>query len=163
MSCNSLNRQPEKYRLTVPSKGGFFYSNAPPPSYFDDVRNKERILDNTPTTCNRCSGTFPWIGSDPNHNNCFKNCTQPLNYKIDACEYENSLFRPRISNQGCQKEPSDSRFVMEYTNIPTISGFKISPNCGPQVVFNPPNPPSYINSTKKSDIIESTFGLPYSY
>jgi hypothetical protein len=159
MSCNSLNRQPEKYRLTVPSKGGFFFTNSIPPNYYGDFEHRERIINNIPTTCSRCSGTFLW-GSNSNHNNCFENCNKQINYKIDGCAYENSLFRPRTSNLGCQLEPSSQG---PYTNVPLISGFSISPNCGPKETYNPPNNPGYIQSGKRADLLEYNFGREYSY
>lgn len=160
MSCNSLNQHPQKYRLTYPEKDTVFYSNVPDKRYFEDVKIKCKTLDNTPTTCNQCSGTFqPWAGRSPN--SCLENCTGIKTYKIDGCEWENMQNRTRRPGLACLPSPATSK--AEYTNIAMIPPVFIAPGCQKDKAYFPPNPENYLNSDNKKSIIEYVFGCSYSY
>ena len=158
MSCNGLNQQPQKYRLTYPEKDAVWYSNTPPPNYSKDIAGLCKRLEYTPTTCNQCSSTFmPWDRPSPNQ--CLKNCKGIDVYKIDACEYENSLYRPKLNATGCIMEPS----VDSYSNIPMISPVIVGPGCQKEKVYRPPPPPGYINGFAPWEIVEASWGCSYEY
>lgn len=148
------------YRLTYPEKNAVWYSRSPPPDYARQVAETCREQTYTPSTCNQCSSTFmPWDRPSPNE--CLEKCTGIPVAKIDGCQYENMLYRTRINDTGCLREPS----IMSYQNLP-MSNFnvKIEPGCGSKKVYRPPNVPQIERKDSSAyNPIEDNYGCPYTY
>lgn len=162
MTCNSWNQQPQKYRLTYPEKNTSFYTSTPPPNYGKQLENQWKTLQFTPSTCNQCASTFsqPWNQNDPLK--CLKSCQAIDAYKIDACEFENSLKQRGKRGGFCISEPSAS--LADYTNIPMIEPIIIGPGCGKNEVKRLPNVPEYgLKYSSAYNPVEWEYGLSYDY
>lgn len=149
----------QKYRATYPEKNAQFYSPVPPKSTYQKVQEQCRILDFKPTSANQCSSTFmPWDRPSPNE--CLKKCKGIDVYKMDGCDFEKNLYKTRINNNGCLREPS----VMEYTNVAMIPPVKLGMSCAGKTKTNYPNVPSIERKDSKHyDPIRQVYGPAYSF